>query len=122
VVFFPRRRGRPIVRKERVGRWKWREETITDLDALRALGAAEDLSQTVLRVQLDMRVSLAEFDEVEAIKRHLKGTSASHGRVGVLTVDDRGVVVDTSQLDDLKERLPPVLAAVVEQLEKRGRE
>lgn len=122
VVFFPRRKGRPIIRKERVGRWKWRDESVTDLDSLRALGSTEDLSQTVMRLHLDMRVSLAEFDEVQALKRQLKGTSASHGRVGVLSIDDRAVVVDTSQLGDLKQELPPVLAKVVEELEKRAQE
>lgn len=120
VVFFPRRKGRPIIRKERVGRWNWRDEAITDLTALRELGATEDLSQTVMRLHLDMRVSLSEYDEVQAIKRKLKGTSASHGQVGVIAVDDRAVVIDTSQLGDLKEELPPVLAEVVEQLEKRA--
>lgn len=120
VVFFPRRRGRPIIRKERVGRWRWREETITDLEGLRSLAACDDLSQTVMRLHLDMRVSLAEFDEVQALKRQLKGTSASHGRVGVLTINDRAVVVDTSRMDDLRHRLPPVLSLVMDELEKQA--
>lgn len=122
VVFFPRRRGRPIIRKERVGQWRWRDESITDLDSLRALAASDDLSQTVLRLHLAMRVSLAEFDEVQALKRQLKGTSAAHGRVGVLSIDDREVVVDTSRLGDLKNSLPPVLASVIEELERRAQQ
>jgi DNA repair exonuclease SbcCD nuclease subunit len=81
-------RGRgiaPKIRKERVGRWTWRDETVTNCVELRKL-ATEDLATTVLRIHLDMTVSVTERDEVDALIRSMTGTLAAHGRAGALIV------------------------------------
>ncbi len=46
-----------------------------------------DLDRHVVRLHLDMTVSLSEESEVERILRDLQGTDATHGRAGVLLVD-----------------------------------
>ncbi|HTE55220.1 MAG TPA: DNA repair exonuclease [Kofleriaceae bacterium] len=118
LVFFRRSGGRPAIHRERVGQWSWREAHVTSLDELRRLATDDGLRQTVLRLTLELRVSLAEYDEAQRLIRELKGSSAAHGRVGVLQLDDQKLEVDTSQLGDLKASLPPVLAAVVDRLEQ----
>ena len=52
-----------------------------------ALLTTPDLDRHVVRLHLDMTVSLAEESEVERILRELQGTDATHGRAGVLLVD-----------------------------------
>lgn len=116
LVFFPRRGSRPVIRKERVAQWTWMQETCTGMDSLRALRDREDLRQHVLRLTLRMVVSLPEYEEIEAILKELKGTTASHGRVGVMQIDKSGVKLDTSNVGDLEEELPAVLLSVLERL------
>lgn len=86
LVLFPRPGVRPRIEPQRVASWSWREETCHDVEHLLRL-RHENLGKTVLRLTLDLQVSLEEHEQVEAILRELKGTEASHGRVGVLTVD-----------------------------------
>lgn len=117
-----RRRGRrPTILKERVGRWRWREEICGDPDCLRRLRDGEDLENCVLRLRLEMRVSLAGYDEVESILTELGGTAATSGRAGILQVDRRGLELMPPGRDDFPGDLPPVLAAVVERLEASAR-
>ena len=58
-----------------------------DMNELRSLLTRPDLDRHVVRLHLDMTVSLSEESEVERILRDLRGTDATHGRVGVLLVD-----------------------------------
>ncbi len=58
-----------------------------DLNELRTLLTNQDLERHVVRLHLDMTVSLAEESEVERILRDLQGTDATHGRAGILLVD-----------------------------------
>lgn len=120
VVFFRRRRRRAIIRRERVGRWTWRQEEVRDLAALRALREGEDLSQTVLRLTVDMEVPLAEYEQVQRILRELKGTEAAQGRVGVLRADVSGLRIDTAGAEDLFDGLPPSLRAAAAKLEAQA--
>lgn len=115
LVFFPRRR-RAIVRREKVAYWSWIERTCTSMDALRSLRGAESLRRSVLRLTLRMRVSAAEYDEAEAILRELSGTTATHGRVGVLQVDRSGLELDTTDIEAAFDDLPDVLRIVLERL------
>ncbi len=117
VVLFRRRPRSPRILKERIGRWTWRRETCTDLGGLRRLATSENLSQCVLRLHLEMGVSLAEHHELEALLAQLRGTAATHGRAGVLLVDRSDLTLTSGGAEDFPEDLPPVLRRVVEQLE-----
>jgi DNA repair exonuclease SbcCD nuclease subunit len=86
LVSFRRQGDRPRIRKERVSRWTWREEAVRSMADLRKL-LAEDLTSTVLRLRLQLAITLSEREELEAALASLKGTIATHGRVGVLVTD-----------------------------------
>ena len=117
LVCFTRTRGRPLLRKVPVARWRWRDETIRELPALRAL-AAEDLHSTVLRLSFDIEVDLRERDEIERILDDLAGNEARHGRAGVLDTDRAGIRIRiTSVTGAFPPNLPPVLQAVVDSLQ-----
>ncbi len=117
IVFFPRRRSRPHIRRETVGKWTWREENVTDVESLARL-RDEDLNQSVVRLRLNMSLSLAEYDQVREILRELKGTTAAHGRVGVLQVDEDNLTLDIARAEELRAELPNVLASVVDRLQE----
>jgi DNA repair exonuclease SbcCD nuclease subunit len=118
LVCFTRARGRPLLRKLPVARWRWREETIRGLPALRAL-AAQDLHSTVLRLSFDIEVDLRERDEIERILDDLAGNEARHGRAGVLDADRAGIRIRiTSITGGFPPNLPPVLQAVVDSLQQ----
>lgn len=117
LVCFTRTRGRPLLRKLPVARWRWRDETIRDLPALRAL-ASEDLHSTVLRLSFDIEVDLRGRDEIERILDDLAGNEARHGRAGVLDADRAGIRIQiTSVIGAFPPNLPPVLQAVVDNLQ-----
>lgn len=121
LVFFTRDR-RAFVRREPVARWTWRRQRVTTLEQLRAL-AEEDLSRTVLRLELDLVVTPEEMDEVEALLRLLKGSEAAHGRVGVLQLRRDGLVLSTQGIEEALADLPEVLrrtAARLRALEAEG--
>lgn len=116
LVFFRRQPGaRPLIRRERVARWTWRQVTCTTLDELRRL-RADDLVHTVLRLELALSVTLPEHEEVEAILRELEGTAATIGRAGVLLLDRTRLTLDATG-GAFPPELPPVLRAVVARLE-----
>lgn len=117
VIFFPSRRRAPIVQPQRVAHWTWRVETIRDLESLRAL-RNQDLSSCVMRLVLEMRSTPAEYVEVEAILRELKGTDASHGRVGVMQIDRDALELDTRDIEQMFENLPPVVRAAARKLKE----
>jgi DNA repair exonuclease SbcCD nuclease subunit len=93
LVFFPPRGRRAMVRKERVGRWRWREVTCRDLASLRALGEEKELRHSVVRLILDMTVTIQEMEEVENILTELKGTESTHARIEILQVDRKNLSV-----------------------------
>ncbi len=119
LVFFGRRRRRPLIRPERVARFTWEERVIEDLPTLRRL-RDEDLRRTVLRLVLRMRVTPAERDEIEEIVQVLEGTSSSHGSAAVLQVDRSELLLDTSDLGDALEGLPQVLTDTAARLRARA--
>ena len=59
LVAISRSGARPVVERIAVGRWAWRDETVTSLESLRRL-VSEDLSTTVLRLRLEMSVSVSD--------------------------------------------------------------
>lgn len=117
LVCFSRTRGRPLLRKLPVARWRWREEMIRDLPTLRAL-ATEDLRSTVLRLTFDLDVDLRERDEFQQILDGLVGTEAKRARAGVIDADDAGIRIRvTSLAGAFPEHLPPVLRTAIKHLE-----
>ena len=115
LVFF-RRGRRPRVEPVPVGHWVWEDHPIADMDALRALCARSDLDKRVLRLRLDMAVTLDEQAEIERLERQLAGTDASQGKVGVLQVE-RNLRLRIHDQRDWTDELPDILRTVVERLE-----
>jgi DNA repair exonuclease SbcCD nuclease subunit len=116
VAYFPKdRRRRALVREEPVAYYSWEEITVTSRAELEALGA-RDLSQHVLRLVLDLRARVDEFDAVERILVELEGTEALHGKVGVLQLDRSRFALETSSMEDALERAPDVLRSVASRL------
>lgn len=116
VVFFPRHGRPPIIQRQPVGRWRWRDERITTLAALEQL-RSDELRDCVVRLTLAMDVSLAELERVEKILDELKGNEAAHGRAGVLQVHRGDLRLDTGDVSDLENALSDVLKSVVQRLQ-----
>ncbi|MDP6117418.1 MAG: DNA repair exonuclease [Planctomycetota bacterium] len=118
LVSFKRRTRKPRIQLQRVGRWRWREERCEDLGSLRSIRESPDLGKTVMRLILDMTVSLSEREKVETILSELKGTPAVHGRVGVLMVDQSSLRVDTRDGGAFPPDLPESLGKVISRLQE----
>jgi DNA repair exonuclease SbcCD nuclease subunit len=116
VVVFVSRSRRVSFRAERVAYWTWAERTVTSLAELRLLRAEPNLARTVMRLTVELRVTAAELEEAEATLRELKGSSAAQGRVGILQVDRRRLVLDTQGIEQQLAGLPDVLRVALHQL------
>jgi DNA repair exonuclease SbcCD nuclease subunit len=116
LVSFRRHGERPRIRKERVARWTWREEVVRSMADLRKL-SAEDLTSTVLRLRLQLAVTLSEREELESYLARLKGTVATHGRAGVLVTDRTSLALnlDSSSFSD---ELPDVVRIAAAKLQE----
>jgi len=115
VVFVSRAR-RATVRPERVAHWTWEETRVSSMAALRELARRSDLSARVMRVEIRMRVSAPEYDEAERLIEELSGSTARHGRVGVLVLDRQGLELDTATVASHCTDLPDVLRSTVDRL------
>lgn len=113
-----RRGTRPRVDTERVGFWHWTDVRCRDMQELRRFLTTQDLDHHVIRLHLDMVVSLSEESEVERIVRDLQGTEATHGRVGILVVDRSNLTVQAGSGDAFPDDLPPVLKDTVARLDR----
>src|SRR5262249_15529382 len=118
VVFLRRHGGPPIIQKQPVARWRWRDESCASLAELEALHAL-DLKDCVVRLRLGMGVTFSELDRVEKILSELKGTEAAHGKAGMIQVDRSALELNTSNMGDFTERLPEVLRSVAGRLQER---
>ena len=113
-----RRGRRPRVECERVAFWRWRDMWCRDMNELRSVLTTPDLDRHVVRLHLDMTVSLSEESEVERIVRDLQGTDATHGRVGVLMVDRENLRLQAGSGGAFPDDLPPVLKDTVARLDR----
>ena len=121
VVFFPRDRARrALVEREAVAAWSWREETCRSLAELRRL-RDENMRKTVLRLTLDLRLPLHEYDEAARMLTELEGSLSSHPKVGVLIADRSRLRLDAADSSQFTEDLPEVLRSVVQRLTERAR-
>jgi len=114
--------SRARVDAEPVGFWRWIDVRCRDLNELRALLITRDLERHVVRLRLDMTVSLAEESELERIVRDLEGTDATHGRVGVLMVDRENLHLVVGSAGTFPDDLPPVLQDTVARLDRIAEE
>jgi hypothetical protein len=69
-----------------------------------------------------MSVGVDALDEVERILRELSGTSAVHGKVGVLDLDRSRLSLDTTGAETRFDGAPEVLAAAARRLREVERE
>lgn len=114
---------RPTVREERVGYWRWRDVTCRSLVELAGLLTEGDLDRTVLRLRLDLRVSLSEASEVERMLIQLQGNDAVVGRAGVLVVDRTLLALRPGTAREVfHEDLPVVIRDAVDRLERLAEE
>jgi DNA repair exonuclease SbcCD nuclease subunit len=116
LVLFRRRPRGPTVRQEAIARWKWSRETCRSLEAVRELMARDDLNTMVLKLTLDLKVTVKERHELEQLLVELKGSTACHGKVGILRIDSQRIESDTSGLEDELAGAPEVLRKVAAEL------
>jgi len=108
---------RPRIDPEPVAFWRWIDVRCRDLNELRAVLTIQDLDRHVVRLYLDMSVSLSEESEVERILRELQGTDATHGRAGVLLVDRTNLRLQLGSADSFPDDLPLVIKDTVDRLD-----
>lgn len=118
IVALFRHGRRPRVDAEPVAFWRWIDVRCRDVNELRNLLTTSDLDRHVVRLHLDMTVSLSEESEVERIVRDLQGTDATHGRAGVLVVDSSNLRLQPGSGDAFPEDLPQVLKDTVARLDR----
>jgi len=118
VVALFRHGSRARVDAEPVAFWRWLDVRCRTLNELRALLTTKDLERHVVRLHLDMTVSLAEESELERILRDLEGTDATHGRAGILLVDRTRLRLQAGSADAFPDDLPLVLQDTVARLDR----
>lgn len=115
LVTISRAGTRPRVTPIKVGRWTWRDETVTSMESLRRL-ASEDLLNTVLRLRLDMIVSVPDGQAVDQLTQQLKGNDAQAGRAGAFVLDRSRLRVEVGDVDALMKDAPETLRSVADRL------
>lgn len=110
VVLFTRRRE-ARVQQEHVAAWTWEETTVRNLGELQILRDRRDLEKRVLHLHVEMRLPPQEYEQAQGLLRDLQGTSATHGRVGILVLDRANMELDTTDMQAFLAGLPPVLVA-----------
>ncbi|HSG39769.1 MAG TPA: DNA repair exonuclease, partial [Thermoanaerobaculia bacterium] len=118
VVALFRHRSRPRVEPAQVGFWRWLDLRCRDMSDLRALLTRKELERHVVRLHLDMTVSLAEESELARILRELEGTDATIGRAGVLIVHKEKLRIQAGPADAFPDDLAPVLADTRDRLHR----
>lgn len=118
VVALFRHGVRPRVSAEPVAFWRWIDVRCRSLNDLRTLLTTPDLERHVVRLHLDMSVTVAEEGEVERILRELQGTDAAHARAGVLLVDRSDLHLVQGSAGAFPANLPPVLADTIARLDQ----
>jgi DNA repair exonuclease SbcCD nuclease subunit len=96
VGFSSRREAR--VEAEPVARFKWERAVVTQMRELRAL-AKRDLRRAVLHLVVELRLGRAEYDEARDILADLAGSDDRAGHVGVLELNEHGVVLEAGEAD-----------------------
>jgi 3',5'-cyclic AMP phosphodiesterase CpdA len=119
LVFFPHHGRPPVIQKQPVSRWQWRDVACRSVQELELL-AQQDLRNCVLRLSLNMSVSFGELDRIEKILGELKGNEAAHGKAGMLQEDRKGLEIQAPQVSDFGAALPEALQSVVARLQTQA--
>jgi DNA repair exonuclease SbcCD nuclease subunit len=122
IVALFRHGRRPRIEAEPVGSWRWKDAPCRNINDLRTLLTTPDLDRHVLRVRLDMTVSLSEESQVDRILRELEGTDAMHGRAGILVIDRTNMRLQPGSADAFPDDLPPVLKDTIARLDRLAAE
>jgi DNA repair exonuclease SbcCD nuclease subunit len=109
---------RPRVSSESVAFWRWIDVKCRDLNELRNLLTKPDLERHVVRLHLDMVVSVAEESEVERIVSELQGTDAVHGRAGILLLDRTDLRLQPGSAGAFPDTLPPVIKDTIARIDR----
>jgi DNA repair exonuclease SbcCD nuclease subunit len=109
---------RPRVQPERVAFWRWLDVRCRDMQQLRSLLTTPDLERHVVRLRLEMTVSLSQESELERILRELQGTDAAHGRAGVLLIDRKNLRLQPGSADIFPDDLSAVLKDTIARLNR----
>jgi len=117
VMLFRHGSRRPRLEAERVAFWQWIDIQCRNLNELRTLLTMPELDRRVVRLRLDMTVSVAEESEVERILRDLQGTDATHGRAGILLLDRANLRLQPGSGGAFPEDLPPVVKDTIARLD-----
>lgn len=118
VVGLVTRSRRVNYRPEVVAAWTWKHETVRSLSELRQLHADKRLSRTVLRLTVDMRLSAPDLEEANRLLSELKGTSASHGRAGVLQLERSKLQLDARNIEQELQDVPDVIRVAMQRLKQ----
>jgi DNA repair exonuclease SbcCD nuclease subunit len=123
IVLLTRPGRRALVVPEPVAYWRWRTVVARSVEDVVRLRDEGRLEQAVLRLVLDMTLSLRERHRLEAVLEQLKGNDAHSPRVGVLQLDTTGLRLRADvQLEDFPENLPAPVRGAVERLRRRAAE
>jgi DNA repair exonuclease SbcCD nuclease subunit len=120
LVFFRRPPAQPIITAEPVGRYRWLQAKCHSIEELRSVNNLPHLDATVLRLELDLSVTLTEERELTAILAELAGNDARSGRVAALQIERTRVEVNTGEFGELLPKLPSVLQATVRTLQAQA--
>jgi hypothetical protein len=105
------------ISREPVGYWRWLDVRCRTLNELRALLTTPDLERHVVRVHLDLSVSVAEESEVQRIVREIEGTDAAHARAGVVLIDRSNLRLEKGSGGAFPGNLPPVIQETIARLD-----
>lgn len=115
LVTIARAGARPNVTRVKVGRWTWRDESVTSLEQLRRI-ASEELSTTALRARLELAVTVADETTVNRLTQQLRGDAATSGRAGAFALDRSGLRVEVGNIEALMQGAPETLTVVARTL------
>ena len=116
IACFRRSGRRALVSRHQVGRLKWRVEECRSVAAVRRLRAEPDMATTVLRLKLNMSVTLKEYGEVETLLDEMKGTPAQHGSVGMMQIDTTEFHHQPADLNEFPDEIPEILKLTIQRL------
>lgn len=104
----------PRYLRERVGHWRWEHVRWASMSEARNLRERADLQRLVLRLTVEMAVSLDERQELDRIVRELRGTEVDSGSVGLVESVDRSAerLVHGAFATQLPAHVPQVMQEV----------
>ncbi len=114
------KRSRKVrLEKVPVATWKWRKETIDDLDALRRL-AEENLKSTALDLTVKGFYTPDSYREAEGLLEAMRGNEASDGAAGAFRCDVTGMHLDPRNIEELFAEQPEEIQRAARDLQRKA--